>query len=250
MRVAIIDDEINNIETLKLLLKKSGKDIQVIGEASSAEEGLKMILKNKGKIDILFLDIQMPNGDGFYLLSQLDKFDFRIIFVTAYDQFAIQAIRFSALDYLLKPVDPKELYESLDRFVSLQGNQKDTDKLSSFRDMLAQNKNLFERVAISSYTDVEFVHIKDICYLKSDNNYTSVYTNDNAPLISSKNIGYYEELFENHPFCRIHNSYLVNLNKVKKYVKGKAGYLEMENGIQLEISVRRKEEVLSRLKII
>jgi two-component system LytT family response regulator len=251
MKVIIIDDEPNNIETLKLLLHHIGRDIEVIGEANSAEEGLELIHSSTEKIDILFLDIQMPNGDGFYLLSQLKKFDFKVIFVTAYDHFAIKAIKFSALDYLLKPVDLKELSEALNKYEQLQDdNFGNPEQMNTFKELLSQKKDLFERVAIASYNEVLFVRVEDILYLKSDNNYTSVYTSDPDPILSSKNIGYYEELFENHPFSRIHNSYLVNLQKVKKYIKGKAGYIELENGAMLEVSTRRKEEVLAKLNFL
>lgn len=248
LHVMIVDDEPNCVETLKLLLQEHNDDVEVMATASNVAEALLAINTLPQKLDILFLDVQMPGGDGFSLLQQLNIIDFKIIFTTAYSHFAIKAIKFSAMDYLLKPIDNEELKLAIDNY-RLLDVPTNISMLEEVKRLLNQQNKAIEKVAVTTQSDVQFIPIDQIYYLKSDNNYTSFFTTLAPVLISSKNIGYYEDLLEQHHFFRVHNSFLVNLNKVSKFHRGKSGYLELENGTTLEVSVRRKDELLKKLRL-
>lgn len=247
INVAIIDDESKSIETLAILLENYHANIHIVGSATSMSSGLTLIEKHKHEIDILFLDIQMPGGDGFTLLQSLFDIRFKIIFTTAYDQYAIKAIRFSALDYLLKPIDNNELSDALKKYRQMKPeSNSEGDPLSVFRNALHQ-KTVFEKLAIPTASEILFIQLSKILYFESDNNYTTLHLENNQKLLSSRNIGYYEELLEPGNFFRIHNSYLVNLEKIERFIKGKPGAVEIQGGIRLDVSVRRKESLFERL---
>jgi two-component system, LytTR family, response regulator len=248
INIVIVDDEPKSIETLTILLNNYHNDVNIIDTANSMTEGISMIEKRKHEIDILFLDIQMPDGDGFSLLQQLPKIDFKIIFTTAYDQYAIKAIKLSALDYLLKPIDNAELKEALQKYKELKKDDQYLSSLSYFKDALRQ-KTVFEKLAVTTLNEIKFIELSKIRFLQSDNNYTTIHLDNNQQLVSSKNIGYYEELLESTNFFRIHNSYLVNLKKIERFIKGKAGAVEIEGGITLDVSVRRKDSLFERLNL-
>jgi two-component system LytT family response regulator len=248
LHVMIVDDEPNCVETLKILLEEHNEGVEVISTAENVKDALIAIQSLTKKLDILFLDVQMPGGNGFSLLQQLTTIDFKIIFTTAYSQYAIKAIKFSAIDYLLKPIDNEELKLAISNYRLLDG-PADIFMLEEVKRLLNQQNKPIEKIAVTTQSDVQFIPIDQIYYLKSDNNYTSIFTALTPELISSKNIGYYEDLLEQHLFFRIHNSILVNLNKVSKFHRGKPGYLELENGTTLEVSVRRKDELLKKLRL-
>jgi two-component system LytT family response regulator len=245
----IVDDEPNCVDTLKLLLEEHNKDILVVSVAGSVAEALNALKMLPVKIDILFLDVQMTGGDGFSLLEQLPSIDFKVIFTTAFDQYAIKAIKFSALDYLLKPIDNEELTKALDNYRKLK-HSTNSMLLNEVKKWLGQYPKPIDKITVTNHNEVQFVPIDDIYYLKSDNNYTSFFTSSFGVLISSKNIGYYEELLQDHHFFRIHNSHIVNLHKVNKFHRGKSGYLELDNGTNLEVSIRRKDELLKKLGLL
>lgn len=238
MNIIIVDDEPRNIEAVKLILGSIRKDVRVLGEAYSADEALQLIEQHREALDILLLDIQMPGGDGFYLLDQLKTIDFSIIFITAYDQFAIKAIRFSALDYLLKPVDPQELTKALERFDA----QSNRDAVAEFKTRIRQN-NYFEKIALTTLTDTRFIPIQSIQYFKSDNSYCTIFLDNDEKLVSSKNIGFYEELLHERNFFRCHNSYLINISRVTRLTKGKNRRVELDNRVLLDVSERRKDDL-------
>jgi two-component system, LytTR family, response regulator len=152
------------------------------------------------------------------------------------------------MDYLLKPIDNEELKLAIDNY-RLLDVPTNLSMLEEVKRLLSQQNKPIEKVAVTTQSDVQFIPIDQIYYLKSDNNYTSFFTTLTPVLISSKNIGYYEDLLEQHHFFRVHNSFLVNLNKVSKFHRGKSGYLELENGTTLEVSVRRKDELLKKLRL-
>lgn len=241
----IIDDEAGCVETLLLLLQNYHSYVNIIGTASSVSTGVDMIKKNKDRLDLLFLDIQMPGGDGFTLLQHIQEITFKIIFTTAYDMYAIRAIKFSALDYLLKPIDNSELEMALLRLQS-ELPEHEHKRMSHFREQL-QHKGAFERMAVSTMSDIVMIELNKMIYLESNNNYTTLHIEGGRPLVSSKNMGYYEDLLSTSYFFRIHNSYLINIKKMTRYIKGGAGQVEMDNGIKLPVSTRRKEDFLKYL---
>ncbi|MES2560644.1 MAG: LytTR family DNA-binding domain-containing protein [Bacteroidota bacterium] len=247
IRAMIIDDEQGCIDTLSLLIQHYHKDVRVVETANSAETGLAGIRKYKDSLDVLFLDIQMPGGDGFSLLQQLNDINFKIVFTTAYDRFALKAIKYAAFDYLLKPIDNDELTETISRIRSQQQPQATaSDQFTQFRNALKQ-KTVFDKLAIPTLTDIQFIPTSDILYLNSDNNYTSIHLSNKQQIISSKNLGYYEEILDEQHFFRVHNSYLVNIRKIEKFIKGKSGYIEIENGFRIEVSIRRRNALMELL---
>ena len=248
INVIIIDDEYKCVETLSLLLEQYYEDIHILDSAGSIESALPVIEKHKNNTDILFLDIQMPGGDGFTLLQRIPEITFKVIFTTAYDQYAIKAIKFSALDYLLKPIDNIELNLSIEKYRELKNAGLKPSSMIDFKTAL-QQKNLFDRLAIPTLSEIKFIPLDKIVYLKSDNNYTAVCLDNKQQLISSKNIGYYEDLLSTIHFFRIHNSYLVNIKKIERYIKGKNGSVELEDGSILEVSGRRKDELFTLLNL-
>jgi two-component system LytT family response regulator len=247
LKAIIIDDEQGCIDTLSLLIQDYHKDVKVLDTAHTMEEGLARINLHKGNFDVLFLDVQMPGGDGFHLLQQLEDISFKIVFTTAYDRFALKAIKYAAFDYLLKPIDNDELTATLKR-IRKTHEQKliGAQQATQFKNALKQ-KNVFEKLAVPTLTDILFIPIVDILYLKSDNNYTTIHLSTGEQVLSSRNIGYYEDILDTSNFYRIHNSYIVNLRKIVKFIKGKSGYIEMENGLRLEVSLRRRNTLLELL---
>jgi two-component system LytT family response regulator len=248
IKVIIVDDESKSIQTLAILLEHYYEDIEILATAHSMKSGLKVIEQYKEQIDILFVDIQMPEGDGFHLLQRVPAINFQIIFTTAYDHYAIKAIKFSALDYLLKPIDNTELESALNKYRAIKNKEGLPAPINNFQQAL-QQKKMFEKLAVSTLNEIIFIKLEDILYMKSSNNYTTLFFETKQEMISSRNIGYYEELLEEHHFYRVHNSYLVNLKKVERFIKCKNGLIEIEGGKTIEVSARRKETLLEKLNL-
>ena len=240
-KAVIIDDESKARNALKNLIEKHCSNIAVIAEADCVKAGVDIIKEYEP--DIAFLDVQMPDGTGFDLLEQIGDIDFKIIFASAYDKFAIQAFRFSAIDYLLKPVEPEMLIEACSR---LTGDSK-ISEINKKLEVLLNNRNSFEKIALPTLDGINFVKIKDIIRCESDNNYTNIFLNDGKKYIVSKTLKEFDEMLTPFNFFRIHKSHLINLNYLQKYNKGEGGYVIMEDGSELEVSRRRKEDFIRAL---
>jgi two-component system LytT family response regulator len=248
VKCIIVDDEKNCIVALREILMRDYSDVEIIGEMNSVEEAYQALTTGALCPDIVFLDIQMPEEDGFTLLKKLSKIDFSIIFTTAYDTYAIKAIRFSALDYLLKPINKTDLKNAIERYKStVSENNKAYPRLNDFKTSISTG-NVFRKLAIPASGQVMMIDTRDILYLESDNNYTHIFAH-NSPnsILSSRNIGYYEDLLSDSHFFRIHNSYIINMERIVRYIKGKTGSVELQNNITLDISVRRKEQFLKAM---
>ncbi len=240
-KAVIIDDESKARNALKNLIEKHCSNIAVVAEADCVKAGVDIIKEYEP--DIAFLDVQMPDGTGFDLLEQIGDIDFKIIFASAYDKFAIQAFRFSAIDYLLKPVEPEMLIEACSR---LTGDSK-ISEINKKLEVLLNNRNSFEKIALPTLDGINFVKIKDIIRCESDNNYTNIFLNDGRKYIVSKTLKEFDEMLTPFNFFRIHKSHLINLNYLQKYNKGEGGYVIMEDGSELEVSRRRKEDFIRAL---
>lgn len=247
INVLIVDDEPNCIETLCTLLEEYHENINILACVGNIQDALQKIEEYRKELDILFLDVQMPGGDGFSLLQQIPNISFKVVFTTAYDQFAIKAIKFSALDYLLKPIDNEELTTALDKYHSEgNGNVKSYDLL---KQNVTEKRSFFDKLAVPTTTEIKFIPTASILYFESSNNYTIIHIDDKQKIISSKNIGFYEDLLAPQQFYRCHNSYLINIDKVTRFVKGKNGMVELNHSIFLDVSGRRKDELLAILGI-
>ncbi|MDQ6761430.1 MAG: LytTR family DNA-binding domain-containing protein [Bacteroidota bacterium] len=238
----IIDDEAKGRIALKQKLLDYCEEIQLAGEAENGLEGIKLI--EKIQPDIVFLDIEMPRMDGFEMLHRLPEKNFHIIFTTAYDQYAIKAIKYAAFDYLLKPIDIEELKLSISKIHSHQ--QIHTGKKL---ELLDQNllKNNFNKIAISTLEGLLFFDIGDIIHLEANSNYTTLYFNNRPKLLASKTLKDFEELLPADIFFRTHHSHLINLNYIKRYIRGDGGQIELQNGNYVDVSRRKKEDFLKAI---
>lgn len=245
MRSLIIDDETKSCRILRKLLNTYCPDVDVIAEAYSAATGIEAIKKYRP--DLVFLDIQMPEGDGFYLLQQLEEINFRIIFITAHDQYAIKAIKFSALDYLLKPLNIDDLVSAVDRYRNSYDFNNEKKRVDHLRDNLSKAKGKLDRIAIPGMNEVHFIEIGSIIRIESEGNYTHFYTDKPEHFLVANTLKEYDELLSGHHFFRVHQSHLINLKKVTKYIKGKGGNVVLSDGSTVDVAVRKKEEFLKAL---
>ncbi len=242
IRGIIIDDEPDSRNTISNILRQYCNNITITGEAGSVGEGLTLIAGEKP--DVVFLDIQMNDGTGFDLLEQLKEIDFQIIFVTAYDQYALRAIKFSALDYILKPVDPQQLIEAVEKIrLKPAAFEEVTQKLN----ILLRNKNGFERITLPTLDGFNFVDIKDIIRCEAESNYTRFYLNTGKKVLVTRTLKEFEEYLTPLNFFRVHQSHLVNLKYVDQYIKGDGGSVIMIDGAEVEVSRRRKDAFLKMI---
>lgn len=247
MITAIIVDDIENArEGLSSLIDQTCKDVVIVGKASSAQEAIDLIKKMSP--ELVFLDIKMPNKNGFQMLEEIGKIDFEVIFTTAYEEFAIKAFRFSALDYLTKPISPKLLVDAIDKH---RKKQKIQLKQQRFEILFENSKNSidsFEKLAVPTPTGLTMLNISNVIYCKGDGNYTNIFQlNSEKPILSSKTLKYYEELLPSSTFFRAHKSTLLNLNMVKQYLKTEGNTAIMVNGNSVEVSERNKKKFTDRL---
>ncbi len=236
MKAIIIDDEPNSIEALKLKIQKLGSEIAIVDTFYSAIEAIDFLENNA--IDIIFLDIEMPEMDGFEFLEQFPVRKFEVIITTAHNQYAINALRQSVLDFLLKPINISELTKAIDRF-NLKQNAKKTAETSS--DKL---NALYDKLPVPSLRGLIFIAIKDILYMDSDGSYSTIHLENNEKVVSSRNLGEYETQLNSLNFMRIHNSYIINLIYIKEYVRGEGGTVILKNNTELPVSKRKKPHLL------
>jgi len=245
LKAIIIDDEPRSRQSLIQKIVMSCKDVEIIAECENGEQGIAAIEEQKP--DIVFLDVEMPRMNGFTMLQQLSNRDFELIFTTAYDHYAIRAIKFSALDYLVKPVEVEELKEAIERVK--QKREKDTtnERLETLLYNLMNEKNQSNRIAISSIEGLQFVEINDIIYLEAESNYTIIYISSAEKITVSKTLKDFEELLPHAVFIRIHHSWIINKKHVQKYLKGEGGQVIMSNGKTLDVARRKKDEFMKAI---
>jgi len=244
----IIDDEKGVRELLLELIERHCPEVTIIGVAVDVESAFKEI--NTKKPDIIFLDVQMPKGDGFSLLRKFSKPPFEVIFVTSYDQYAISAIKFSALDYLLKPVDVKDLIEAVKKAIKKRDDRNDNEQQIINLLNNADERNPEKKIAVHQNEKVKFVKISEVHYIEADDRYSHIYMSATDKYTLTKTLKDFEEFLRNHPLLiRINKSHMINLNHVSNYSKGEPCIIEMTNGKAFEISRRKKQEVLEALRL-
>jgi two-component system LytT family response regulator len=249
IRAVIIDDEKNNIENMVSLLMKHELPVTIVGSATNADDAISTILATNP--DLLFLDIQMPDKDGFDVLKALPHYQFEVIFVTAFDQYGIQAVKFSAIDYLLKPVNPEELKASILKVEAKLNQRKQNIQLENLMDLI-KNKDAKKdhKLALASTKEIRFVNTDEIIRCESSNAYTQFYLTDGKNIMVSKPIFEYEEMLTNYDFIRCHQSHLVNAKFIKSLVREDSGYLLLTDDTRVPISRGKKENVLKVLNTI
>jgi two-component system, LytTR family, response regulator len=249
LKAIITDDEKSSRIVLKNLLANFCPEVEVVGEAGSVEEAYVHV--DEVKPELMFLDIQMPNGNGFTLLQRYEQIPFDVVFITSYDQYAINAIRFNALDYLLKPIVITELQDAVKKAISRRSSLSFP---SSNMNNLIQNMGLDlleQRIAFHKNDQVRYIPVKNISHIKSDGNYSIVITDNNELFSSSKTLKEYDDYLSSFPgFIRIHRNCVINVRMLKSYSKTEPCVITMDNGETLEISRRKKQEVLESLKSI
>jgi two-component system LytT family response regulator len=242
LKTIIIDDEISGRNILKNFVSKyCPEKIEIIAEADSVKTGINQITIHNP--DLVLLDVQMQDGTGFDLLELLPNISFKVIFITSYDKFAIRAFKYSAIDYILKPVDPDLLVAAINRIAD-KNVMLDIDKKL---DVLISNKNNIEKIALPATDGIRFLKINEIIRCESDSNYTTFFTINKEKIVVSKTLKEYEVLLSSMKFYRIHKSHLVNLRYISKYVPGEGGYVIMEDKTEVEVSRRKKEGLLTIL---
>lgn len=240
----IIDDEPYCCEVLLMLLERHCPDVKVLAMCSSAMEGMKAIRELKPSL--VFLDVEMPRMNGFEMLEQLSVINFDLVFTTSYDQYALKAIRFSAIDYLLKPIDRAELEAAVKKVLN-RTSIPTAQQLEILLQKMNHTQTSISRVAMPTMEGLLMVAIADIVACESDSNYTIVKLKDNQKIVVSRTLKEIEEMLEDHAFLRIHHSHLVNLNEVNRYVKGEGGYVVMTDGSNVDVSRSKKDNLVKRL---
>jgi two-component system LytT family response regulator len=242
VRVLIIDDEKHCCDSLQWQLKQYCLEIEVIAVCNSAEKGLLQIQQLQPQL--IFLDVEMPGMTGFEMLECLTEINFDIIFTTAFNQYAIRAIKFGALDYLLKPIDKDELCDAVEKFQS-RSQHDPLKQLNALFTHIRKNNDLsFQKIALPTLHGYELIPINNIIFCESSSNYTDVHLSNGKHMLISRTLKDIEELLDVQPFFRVHNSFLVNLQYAVRYVKGEGGYLVLNNDITIPVSRSKKEELL------
>lgn len=243
----LIDDQQECIDDLMYLFEKHKIPVKVVATANSGKDGLIAILKHKPQL--VFLDVVMPEMSGFEMLDLLPKLDFSLIITTAVDKYAIQAIRCSALDFLLKPVKPQELKDAIEKTLEKHALPSKT-QVSLLQESLRERTKPINKIALTMADGVELVNLDDILYFESDGNYTTVFLKGGKSMVISKPLGKFEEATDKNIFFRLHNSFLVNVNHISKFVRSDGGYVVLENGKTISVSRNRKDaflEVLAKI---
>jgi two-component system LytT family response regulator len=233
MTAILIDDEVKCTQNLRIELNEYCPDVIILAECNAAQAGIEAIQLYKP--DVVFLDIEMPFMDGFELLRTFDKIAFDVVFATAYDEFALKAFDFSAIDYLLKPIDPQRLIQAVEKLKKqsqILGKQQLDMVLSNMRGLQSTQPI----IALPTLDGLEFVNVNEISYAEASDNYTIVHLLNKGRILLSKPLKDLESMLENHSFLRVHYTFLVNLNQIRRYIKGQGGTLVMNDGKEVPVS--------------
>ena len=247
MKAVVVDDEVKNREGLAKMISQFCHDVEVVGIAEGVDEAIEII--DSHQPGLVFLDIEMPEKNGFALLEHYDSPDFQVIFTTAHAEYAIKAIKFAALDYLLKPVNLNELKIAVEKAIKEAPHADQSERLSLLKENRGQGDFKFQRIALPTSEGVEFYDIPNILRCEADRSYCKFYFTEKKSVVVSKPLSEFEDLLQECNFLRIHKSNMVNMGHVTKYVKGRGGYVVLSDGSHVDVSVRRKDELMDALGI-
>ncbi len=244
LKTIIVDDEIDAVNFIESIIAEYCPKIEVVGKAHSAREGVKLI--NEKEPDLVFLDVEMPHGSGFDLLSHFPQKTFEVIFITAFNHYAIKAVKFSAVDYILKPINISEFIEAVKKVEA--GRQEKKDRNFNF-DTLLENlrSSMPSKLAIPTSDGMEYLNTNEIVRVEADRSYSWFFLNDGRKFLVSRNLKEYQELLSDRNFFRTHNSHLINLSFVKKFIRQEGGYIQMEDESTVPISRGKKDLFLSHM---
>lgn len=244
IKAIIIDDEPLCCQSLELLLQENCPQVSVIGIYNNGLAGLEALKHTP--VDLVFLDVEMPRMSGFEMLKQLGSFEFKLIFTTSYDKYALHALRISAIDYLLKPVDRRELIGAVAKAEAASG-LTNKQQLQLLLEKIHHPSKPVQKIALPSVEGLTMVPVENILYCESSDNYCYIFLKSGRKMLTTRSLKDMEELLEEHAFTRVHRSYVVNLNEIEKYVRGDGGYLIMTDGQMIDVSRSKKEELLKKL---
>jgi len=244
MNAVIIDDEATVRNSIKSLLNEHFPDINILGTAGSVEEGYEAVIKYRP--ELLFLDIELPDGTGFDLLKRFPQIPFKIIFVTGHQEYALDAIKVSALDYVLKPVDTDELRHAVEKAGEIISQEEQKLKFQALNENL-QSKKVLKRIILHTSDHLQLVSVSDIIRAEADSNYTSFSLSDGKHVLVSRTIKEFESLLSGSGMIRVHQSHLVNINYIDRFVKKDGGYLLLKEGTKIPVSPNLKKQVLQAL---
>lgn len=245
IKTLIVEDEQKSRDMLAAIIQKNFPELTVAGTAKNVSEGVEMIKAHNP--DLVFLDISMPDGSGFDLLEKVHGHKFELIFATASDQHAIRAIKYSACDYLLKPIDIEELKSAIEKVIQKKNAIPNMENLQFLIQHLKRADENFQKITLPTGNAYEIVNIKDIIRCEADGSYTNFYLNDKRKLMISAGLKHYEELLPESDFIRVHHHHLINMNHVVRFLKEDGGYAIMSDGSKIEISRRKKEAFMEKL---
>jgi two-component system, LytTR family, response regulator len=244
IRSVIVDDELKSRESLKKILLSFCDNVEVLATCQSVTEGLEVI--NQLKPDVVFLDVQMQGETGFDLLEKIPTIDFDVIFTTAHSEYAIKAIKFSAIDYLLKPIDVEELQKALEK-VRQKQNGSILERMQQLLQNIKSPTTDNYKLALPTTEGLTFIKVNDVLYLKASGNYTEIFMRDGQKYLVSRHLKEYDDLLTEQNFFRVHHSSLINLNYIKNYVRGDGGYVVMTDNASLDVSRRKKDAFLEKI---
>ena len=248
LNAVIVEDERKGLVNLKQMLNLHCPDVEVIGEADGVETGCQLFARQDLRPDVAFLDINLSDGKVFQMLDRIRSIDFDIIFVTAYDQFAMKAFDYAAIGYILKPIDPDRLVDAVNR-IRPRGQARTQERLEAMHRFQMQ-PNSFDKMAIGAVDGIHFIKIGQIIRCEAEDNYTHIYMVDGQRITASKTIKMYEDMLATFHFYRVHKRHVINMNYMKKFVKGEGGYLIMDDGMRIEVSRRRRSAFMTQLRML
>ena len=244
IRVILIDDELNSLQNLQNKLEGFCPEVSIVAVSQNPEEGITLI--KQFQPDVVFLDIEMPRMSGFRMLEELGEYDFDIIFTTAYNHYSIDAIRISAFDYLIKPIGIEELQQAVER-LSKSLHKQTKEKIDILKKSLSDQRSQEDKIAISTSEGIDFIPIKNIMHIESKSNYSKIFMIENKSITVTKILKDFEEMLSPYNFYRIHNSHLINLNFIQKYIRSQGGHVMLQDGTLIDVSRRKKEEFLKMI---
>lgn len=244
IKAILVDDELSSLQNLQQKIAAFCPDVNVVAATQKPEEAIQLI--SRLKPDVLFLDIEMPRMNGFRMLDELENTDFEIIFTTAYNHYAIDAIRISAFDYLMKPIAIADLQKAVQRLLTTKQIQT-KEKIEILKTSLQDKKSQEDKIAIPTSEGIDFVPIKNILHIESASNYSKIHLANNKSITVTKLLKDFEDMLLPYRFYRIHHSHLINLNYIQKYLRADGGRVLMQDGTTLDVSRRKKDEFLKMI---
>jgi len=245
IRTVLVDDELDSLRVLQKLLERYCPQVEVVGTAEGVETALVIIQTTQP--DLLFLYIEMTQGNAFDLLNQLRPLTFPVIFVTAFDDYAIRAFKYSAVDYLLKPVDIDELISAVRRVVEKSHQTNIVEQMQVFLGSMGTFGLAQQKMAVPTVEGLIFINLREVVRLEAKSSYTQINLENGDMVMATRTIKDYEDILPEALFCRVHNSHIINLQKIEKYHKGRGGYVVLEDGTAIEVATRRRQEFMRRL---